>query len=113
MYELGALNVFWGNHHEVTADDLRAAQALANLAAVGLAQQSAPVSPRNLAEEVEYAVHGRIAIEQAKGMLAIQAGITVGAAFELMSAHARSNQVFVRAVARQVVDREVTATQMQ
>jgi len=86
---------------------------LANLAAVGLAQQSAPVNPRNLAEEVEAAIHGRIAIEQAKGMLAVQAGVTVEAAFELMGAYARSNQVFVRAVAQRVIDREVTAIQMQ
>jgi hypothetical protein len=46
-------------------------------------------------------------------MLAVQAGITVEEAFELMSAYARRNQVFVRSVARQVVDREVAATQMQ
>lgn len=111
-HELGALNVFWSSHHEVTPEDLQAAQALANLAAVGLAQQAAPVNPRDLAEEVESAIHGRIAIEQAKGMLAVQAGISLEAAFELMSSFARSNQVFVRSVARDVVERRVTAAQM-
>lgn len=109
---LGALNVFWSTPHEVTAADLQSAQALANLAAVGLAQQAAPVNPRDLAEEVESAIHGRIAIEQAKGMLAVQAGITVEAAYELMSRYARSQQSFVRAVARDVVERKVTAAQM-
>jgi AmiR/NasT family two-component response regulator len=79
---------------------------------VGLAQQAAPVDPRDLAEEVESAIHGRIAIEQAKGMLAVQAGITVEAAYELMSRYARSRQLFVRAVARDVVERKVTANQM-
>jgi len=109
---LGALNVFWSAPHEVTPADLHSAQALANLAAVGLAQQAAPVDPRDLAEEVESAIHGRIAIEQAKGMLAVQAGITVEAAYELMSRYARSRQLFVRAVARDVVERKVTANQM-
>jgi GAF domain-containing protein len=112
-HDLGALNVFWSTHHDVTAEDLRAAQALANLAAVGLAQQSAPINQRDLAEEVESAIHGRIAIEQAKGMLAVQAGITVEAAFDLMSAYAARHGSFVRAVAQQVVDRRVTARQMQ
>lgn len=112
-HELGALNVFWTSPHEVTSDDLHAAQALANLAAVGLAQQAAPVDPRELAEEVESAIHGRIAIEQAKGMLAVQAGMTVEAAFDLMSRYARANQLFVRNVARDVVERKVTASHMQ
>jgi hypothetical protein len=106
------LNVFWSVPHEVTPQDLQAAQALANLAAVGLAQQAAPANPRDLAEEVESAIHGRIAIEQAKGMLAVQAGITVEAAYELMSGYARSKQSFVRNVARDVVDRRVTAEEM-
>ncbi len=109
---LGALNVFWSSPHEITSADLHAAQALANLAAVGLAQQAAPVNPRDLAEEVESAIHGRIAIEQAKGMLAVQAGITLEAAFELMSDFAHSRQVFVRAVARDVVERRITVAQM-
>lgn len=110
--QLGSLNVFWSSHHEVTAADLGAAQALANLAAVGLAQQAAPVNSRELAEEVESAIHGRIAIEQAKGMLAVQAGISVEAAFELLSAYARSQQVFVRSAAQDVVERRITAAQM-
>ena len=109
---LGSLNVFWGTPLEVTGGDLYAAQALANLAAVGLAQQAVPVNPRDLAEEVETAIHGRIAIEQAKGMLAVQAGITLEAAFELMSAYARAKQAFVRTIAHEVVDRQITAEQM-
>ena len=109
---LGALNVFWSAPHDVTPEDLHSAQALANLAAVGLAQQAAPANPRDLAEEVESAIHGRIAIEQAKGMLAVQASITVEAAYELMSSYARSQRSFVRVIARDVVERRVTAAQM-
>ena len=111
-HDLGALNVFWSSSHEITTSDLQAAQALANLAAVGLAQQAAPVNPRDLAEEVESAIHGRIAIEQAKGMLAVQAGITLEAAFELMSRFAQRNQMFVKNVARDVVERRIDASQM-
>ena len=111
-HQLGALNIFWSTRHEVTRQDLQSAQSLANLASVGLAQQAAPVDPRDLAEEVETAIHGRIAIEQAKGMLAVQAGITLEAAYELMSSYARSQQTFVRAIARDVVERRITAAQM-
>jgi GAF domain-containing protein len=111
-HQLGALNVFWSAPHEVTPTDLQSAQSLANLATIGLAQQAAPVDLRTLAEEVESAIHGRIAIEQAKGMLAVQAGISVEAAYALMSNYAKSQKSFVRTVAREVVERRVTAAQM-
>ena len=54
--------------------------------------------------QLEYALMGRIAIEQAKGLLAGRHDVTVGHAFETIRRHTRRHQRRLRDVARDIID---------
>ncbi len=54
--------------------------------------------------QLEYALTGRVAIEQAKGVLAGRHDVTVEQAFETIRRHARSRQRRLRDVARDIMD---------
>ncbi len=58
-------------------------------------------------QQLEQALVSRIAIEQAKGMLAERFGIEVDEAFEHLRCHARSNNQKLADVAAGVVNRTV------
>ena len=56
------------------------------------------------AEQLEGALASRIAIEQAKGVLAARHGIDLQTAFDLLRRGARSHQLKLRDLAARVVD---------
>lgn len=58
---------------------------------------------RRRAEQLQRALDSRIVIEQAKGILAGERGITVDAAFELLRSHARRRGARLQRVAEAVV----------
>lgn len=104
---VGALNVFWSSPRNVAPSDLHAAQALADVAAVGLVQQRLARESGVLAEQVQSALHSRVTIEQAKGLLAVKAHVTIAEAFALLEESARARRESIVAVARAVVDRQL------
>jgi len=57
-----------------------------------------------VAEQLQTALDSRVVIEQAKGMLAQQGGLTMTAAFDVLRQHARRNNQRVTDAARAVVD---------
>jgi len=59
-------------------------------------------------EQLEFALQSRIAIEQAKGVLAERFGWSVGTAFEVLRAGARSARMNIHQLAREVVPGERT-----
>jgi AmiR/NasT family two-component response regulator len=58
--------------------------------------------------QLETALHSRIVIEQAKGMLAARHGLSVDAAFEALRGAARSHQLRLHDLARRVIDEPAT-----
>jgi len=110
---LGALNVLWPYEGPVSPSDIQAAQALADLASVGLGQQAASIDPRQVALQLDQAVQSRTMVEQAKGMLVIQSQIPLDAAFELLSDYSQFSGTFLREVALQVIQREINADSIQ
>lgn len=54
-------------------------------------------------DQLQYALHSRIAIEQAKGILAQEGGIGMDEAFSRLRSHARSRQRSLTEVAEEVV----------
>ena len=66
-----------------------------------------------LSEQLQTALHSRIAIEQAKGILSAQAGTDVTAAFQLMRTSARRSGTPLTAVATAVIDGSLNAEQLQ
>lgn len=102
---VGALNVFWRSQTEPAAWDLAAAQALADVAVVGLVQQQLTADSHVLAEQLERALQSRVIIEQAKGVIAVKGDMTVADAFTALRDYADRTHQSLVAVSRGVVDR--------
>lgn len=105
---LGALNLFKEAPGGLPEDDRRVAQALADVAAIGLLQERAVRESQLLAQQLQHALNSRVTIEQAKGILAEQGELTVSDAFEHLRAHARATSTSVGAVAKEVIRGELT-----
>jgi GAF domain-containing protein len=102
--QIGALNLFRARPGLMDATDLEAAQALADVAAIGLLQHRAGQDARLLAEQLSYALNNRVTIEQAKGFLAERLQVKVDEAFELLRGYARARRLRVTDVAIRVLD---------
>ena len=68
----------------------------------GLHQLVASLAEQNA--QLEHALESRILIEQAKGLLAGEQGISLDQSFELLRGHARRNNAKLSAVADAVVN---------
>jgi GAF domain-containing protein len=99
---IGALNLFRATDAPFGETDLVLAQAMAKVAAIGLLQQRSITERQLLAEQLQTALHSRVVIEQAKGMLAEYLGVTVDAAFDSLRQYARDNNLRITDLARDV-----------
>lgn len=100
---IGALNLFSTDLGVLDPADVRIIQGLADIATIALLQERTLRSAEILTEQLQSALNSRIAIEQAKGVLARTHGIRVDAAFDLMRAYARANHHRLSDVAQAVV----------
>jgi GAF domain-containing protein len=100
---VGALNLFTVEPRGLTEDHLAVAQGMADVATIGLLHERALRDQVVLAEQLQTALHSRIVIEQAKGVLSARAGISVGEAFARMRTHARRTGAQLTGVAEAVV----------
>jgi len=109
---IGALNIFWSNPQEFSDHTIRFARAVADLAAVGLAFQDRVADAESLALRLEDAAQTRIMIEQAKGMLVVQAHVSMNEAFELMREHHQKTGHTLDSIASSVISRVLRASDM-
>jgi GAF domain-containing protein len=107
---IGALNLFRGSDQPFTGPEMEIAQAMAEMAAIGLIQERALRERSLLTEQLQAALNSRVVIEQAKGMLAEYLTITVDDAFTLLRNHARNHNRKLSEVATDVVDRKIPGT---
>jgi GAF domain-containing protein len=107
---IGALNLFRGSDEPFTGTEMEIAQAMAEMAAIGLIQERALRERNLLTEQLQAALNSRVVIEQAKGMLAEYLNITVDDAFKLLRNHARDHTRKLSEVAADVVDRKIPGT---
>ena len=98
------MNLFLADRETLTAGELSLAQALADMATIGLLQERAVRGQQVLAEQLQGALNSRTVIEQAKGVLAERHQLTLEAAFTVMRTHARRNGRPLLAVASDVID---------
>ncbi len=89
---LGTLGLFRTSPAETERETGEVAQALADVATIALIQHRAIDDTQLLAEQLQVALNSRIAIEQAKGVIAERAGIGMQDAFRLLRRYARSRQ---------------------
>ncbi|MEV4465477.1 GAF and ANTAR domain-containing protein [Micromonospora echinofusca] len=101
---IGTLNLFDIRPGALDDGRLRLGQALADVATIGLLQQRAIHRRDILAEQLQNALHSRVLIEQAKGVLAERLRLDVGEAFSLLRDSARSRNRPLSDVARAIVD---------
>jgi GAF domain-containing protein len=104
---IGALNLFRGSDEPFTSTEMEVAQAMAEMAAIGLIQERALRERNLLAEQLQAALNSRVVIEQAKGMLAEYLAMTVDDTFKLLRTYARDHNRKLSRVASDVVDRKI------
>jgi transcriptional regulator with GAF, ATPase, and Fis domain len=100
---LGALNLFTVERRALTEDHVAVAQGMADIATIGLLHERALRDQIVLAEQLQIALHSRIVIEQAKGVLSARADIGVAEAFGRMRTHARRTGAQLTDVAEALV----------
>lgn len=86
---IGALNLFTDRAVRLDEQDVAIGQAMADVATIGLLNERNLREQTVLSEQLQSALHSRVLIEQAKGVLAARAGIDVDAAFLLIRSYAR------------------------
>jgi len=101
---IGALNLYATRVRPMKERDIRAATALADMAAIGIIHDRAHRQRQLVQSQLEAALQSRIVIEQAKGVISEREGIDPHEAFERIRQHSRSHNVKLVDVARQVVD---------
>jgi transcriptional regulator with GAF, ATPase, and Fis domain len=109
---LGALNLFRTAPGGLDHADATAAQALADVATVALLQHRAVSEAQTLAEQLQDALNSRVAIEQAKGVLAAQAGLGMDEAFLQLRGYARAHQRLLTEVAEDVAAGRLTVDRL-
>ncbi|WP_194815002.1 GAF and ANTAR domain-containing protein [Nocardia sp. XZ_19_385] len=90
---IGALNLFGATRGALVGDDLRVAQALADVACIGVLQHRILNRAETLNSQLRSALNSRIIIEQAKGVLAERGHLDMDQAFKRLRDHARSNNI--------------------
>jgi transcriptional regulator with GAF, ATPase, and Fis domain len=100
---IGALNLFTVAPTPLGDDDVTVAQSLADVATIGLLRERAFRDQVVLSEQLQTALHSRIVIEQAKGILSAQGDTDVADAFRLLRTHARRSGQSLTAVADAVI----------
>jgi len=100
---IGALNLFHLEAGEMREDDVNAAQALADIATIGILQHRAKIEAQVVNEQLNHALSSRVVIEQAKGMIAERESVEMDQAFSRLRNHARSHNLRLADVAQDVV----------
>ncbi len=101
---VGALNLFSTKPGGLAPNDQRTAQALADIATIGILQERAVHDAEVVSLQLEFALESRIAIEQAKGIVAERRKVSTDVAFTLLRYYARRHNDKLTDVAKRVID---------
>ncbi|MBF6328160.1 GAF and ANTAR domain-containing protein [Nocardia transvalensis] len=101
---IGALTILAAAPDALDGADLRAGQLLADLAGIGIIQQIMLPHLEALPARLPVALHARIVIEQAKGVLAERGGLDMAEAFRRLRMHAQKTGRHLAELAAAVVD---------
>ena len=101
---IGALNLFCVDAGEMTQTDVDLAQALADVAAIAVAQRRPGFDVQRVNERLQQALNSRIVIEQAKGIVAERLDLTMADAFLALRRFARNQHLRLVDLANAVID---------
>ena len=102
-HTLGCLNLFMSEPGGLTDTDIALAQALADVASIAIVQDQAMRDATIREGHLQHALTSRIAIEQAKGMIAEHHQVDMDQAFVALRTYARNNNRRLTEVAEAVV----------
>jgi transcriptional regulator with GAF, ATPase, and Fis domain len=105
---VGALNLFSARGGALDDDDLCVAQAMADIATIGILQERLIHDQSILASQLETALGSRVVIEQAKGIIAERNRIGVDEAFLQIRRFTRDTNRLLSDTARGIVDGSLT-----
>jgi GAF domain-containing protein len=106
---IGAMNLLSTVAGALSDRDAQLAQALADVATVGILHERSFRQPEVVAAQLHLALDTRILVEQAKGVLAQVRSCTMTEAFDALREYARTHEVTLRAAAEGVVNRTISA----
>jgi len=109
---IGALNMFRTETGELAEQDRLTAQALADVATIGVLQERAVRDGAGVDERLQFALNSRVVIEQAKGVLAQHGELDMDQAFVMLRGYARRNNLPLTQVGQSVIDRELRPAAM-
>jgi GAF domain-containing protein len=105
---IGSLNLLSTAAGELEHSEVVAAQALADVATIGILHEQSLRESAELSDQLQTALNRRVVIEQAKGVVAHTNDVGMDAAFNLIRSYARSHQVSVSSVAARLVAMTLT-----
>lgn len=109
---IGSLTLLGTDGLPVQPGTLQLGQAMADMATIGLQQQHFAQHGDVLVEQLQAALHHRVTIEQAKGVLAEQGQLPVHTAYEALRDHARANGQHLSELARGITKGEIDASSL-
>ncbi|PKQ25877.1 MAG: transcriptional regulator [Actinobacteria bacterium HGW-Actinobacteria-4] len=109
---IGTMNLFSETAGEVSVRNAAVAQALADVATIGILQERVIREGQIVEEQLHRALDSRIVIEQAKGVIASALSVTMDDAFALLRKYARDRNLTIRSVSERVSDRELAVQDM-
>jgi transcriptional regulator with GAF, ATPase, and Fis domain len=104
---IGAMNLFRAAPGELDAGTATLAQALADIATIGLLQERAIRQAQVLTEQLQHALNSRVIIEQAKGIVSERHALPMDQAFTALRQHARSHNQNLTELAHAIVTRAI------
>lgn len=109
---IGAINLFHSDQAALAEGDVEIAQAFADVATVAILQHRAGLEGQVLIEQLQQALNSRVLVEQAKGVTAERAGLSMDDAFRALRTHARNHNLRLADVARGVIDGTVRSAEL-
>lgn len=106
---LGGLGLFGDNTGALEDNDLDLAQALAHVTCVAIVNEKAAADHPTVTTQLQHALTSRIALEQAKGVIAYRGGLEIDDAFPVLRRYARDHGRKLSSVAIDVVNRKLHA----
>ncbi len=104
---IGALNLFSSRARRLGEEDTKVAQAMADVATIGILQQRALRDAHAFADELQAALRSRVVIEQAKGVISEHDQVDVDEAFVRLRRFARTHHQLLSDIAGRVVSGEI------
>ncbi|MCU1404437.1 MAG: transcriptional regulator [Glaciihabitans sp.] len=101
---IGTMNLLFTREGPMSERDASLAQALADVAVIGILQERSLRDPRIVTEQLHLAIDTRIMVEQAKGVLSHIHLMDMDEAFNALRTYARSQRLSLREVSQGVVD---------